>query len=116
MLQATNVVQADGTSVTNEFLPTGQLKKTSGSRTYPVGYGYDAQCRMTKMTNWSNFATQSGGRVTPRNYNPYRRRLDNKTYDGNTAGPAYTYTAAGRSQTRLWARGITTTRSEEHTS
>jgi len=31
MLQATNVVQPDGTSVTSEYYPTGQLKRQYGS-------------------------------------------------------------------------------------
>ena len=51
MLQATNLVQPDGTSLTNEYWPSGLLKRTYGSRSYAVGYGYDAQGRMTKMTN-----------------------------------------------------------------
>jgi len=108
-LRAVQTIQPDGGSVTNEFLPNGLLKKTYGSRIYPVGYGYDYAGRVTTMTNWSGFASQSGSRVTTWNYNPYRGWLDSKTYDGNTAGPAYTNTAAGRLQTRLWARGITTT-------
>jgi hypothetical protein len=48
LLQATNAVYPDGTSLTNEYFVTGQLKKT-GSRTYPVEYRYDAQGRMTNM-------------------------------------------------------------------
>ena len=54
MLQATNVVQPDGTSVTSEFYPTGQLKRQYGSRTYPVGYGYDYAGRVLTMTNWTS--------------------------------------------------------------
>ena len=50
----------DSTSVTNEFYLTGQLKKTYGSRTYPVQYSYDAQGRMTNMTTWQNFANGTG--------------------------------------------------------
>jgi len=37
-LQATNILQPDGTSLTNKFAPTGLLTNTCGSRTYPVGY------------------------------------------------------------------------------
>ena len=108
MLQATNVVQPDGTAVTAEYYQTGELKKQYGSRTYPVGYGYDYAGRMTKMTNWSGFPS-SGARITTWNYNQYRGWLDSKTYDGGAAGPAYTYTLGGRLQTRAWARGVTTT-------
>jgi hypothetical protein len=67
----TNIL-ADSTTVTSEYYLTGQPKRTYGSRTYPVGYGYDAQGRMTKMTNWSNFATTNGARVTTWNYNENR--------------------------------------------
>src|SRR6266540_3993141 len=103
LLQATNVVQPDNTSVTNEYYPTGLLKRAYGSRTYPVGYGYDAQGRMTLMTNWTGFAS-AGTRVTTWNYNPNRGWLDSKRYPDST-GPDYSYTAAGRLQTRTWARG-----------
>jgi RHS repeat-associated protein len=74
-----------------------------------VGYGYDGQGRMKTMTNWSGFSTLAGARVTTWNYDAYRGFLTSKTYDGGTAGPAYTYTSAGRLLTRLWARGTNTT-------
>jgi RHS repeat-associated protein len=99
----------DNTSVTNVFYPTGQGQLTFGSRQYPVAYSYDTQGRMKTMTNWSSVATQTGARVTTWNYDPYRGFLTNKTYDGNAAGPTYTYTDAGRLASRLWARGLTTT-------
>ncbi|MBI2927414.1 MAG: hypothetical protein HYY24_17090 [Verrucomicrobia bacterium] len=44
-LQAWKITQPDGTSLTNEFFLTGLLKKTSGSRAYPVEYTYDPQGR-----------------------------------------------------------------------
>jgi RHS repeat-associated protein len=99
----------DNTWVTNVYDAIGQLIQTYGSRTYAAGYGHDAQGRMTKMTNWSSAATGAGPRVTTWNYDPYRGFLTNKVYDGNKAGPSYTYTFAGRLQTRLWARGTNTT-------
>jgi YD repeat-containing protein len=108
-LRATNIVLPDNTSVSSVFYPNGLLQLTYGSRTYAAGYSYDAQGRMKTMTNWSNFASQAGPRVTTWNYDPYRGWLTNKTYNGDVAGPAYTYTPAGRLQTRLWARGVTTT-------
>jgi RHS repeat-associated protein len=111
MLQAIRIVQPDGSSLTNEFHLTGLLKRTSGTRVYPVGYGYDAQGRMKTMTNWSGFAGGSGARVTTWNYDTNRGWLDNKRYPDAT-GPNYTYTDAGRLKTRLWARGnprVTTT-------
>jgi YD repeat-containing protein len=71
MSRATNVVFADLTSVTNEYYLTGELKRTYGSRTYPVGYGYDTQGRMKTMTNWTAFPS-TGARVTTWTYNAYR--------------------------------------------
>jgi YD repeat-containing protein len=68
MLQATNIVQPDGSSLTNEYYPTGLLRRAHGSRNYPVGYGYDAQGRMTRMTNWTGFASGAGSRVTAWDY------------------------------------------------
>ena len=111
MGRATNVFLADLTTVTNEYYLTGALRRTFGSRSYPVGYGYDVQGRMTKMTNWTGFASSTGTRVTTWNYHGYRGFLTNKVYDGGSAGPSYGYTPAGRRQTRAWARGITTTNS-----
>ena len=99
----------DATWVTNLYTPLGQIQQTYGSRQYPVGYGYDAQGRMTTMTNWANSATATGARVTTWAYDPYRGWLYGKSYPGSpTNGPAYTYTSAGRLNTRTWARGIVT--------
>ena len=106
-LQATNVVQPDGGSVSLEYWLTGQLKRQYGSRTFPVGYGYDDAGRMNLLTNWSGFPN-AGARVTTWNYSPYRGWLDNKRYP-DSQGPSYTYTPAGRLSTRAWARAITTT-------
>jgi YD repeat-containing protein len=108
MLQASSVLQPDGTSVAMTYLPTGELGATSGSRTYPVAYSYDYAGRMKTMTNWSNFAAGTGGRVTTWNYDPNRGFLIGKL-DASTNGPTYTYTLAGRLASRTWARGVTTT-------
>ena len=45
----------DSSTVTNEYFPTGLLKKTYGSRTYPVEYTYDPQGRIKTMKTWQNF-------------------------------------------------------------
>ena len=98
----------DSTSVTNIYYPNGLLQQTCGSRTYPVAYTYDYAGRIKTMTTWTNFASSTGAAVTAWNYDGYRGFLTNKAYaDGK--GPSYTYTAAGRLHSRLWARGITTT-------
>jgi len=98
----------DNTYITNKFGLSGLLTNTYGSRTYPVAYTYDAQGRMKTMKTWTNFTSNLGAATTTWNYNAYRGWLDNKRYPDNT-GPSYTYTPAGRLQTRLWARGANTT-------
>ena len=104
----TRTIHADGTSLTNEYFTTGELKKTTGSRVYPVEYKYDSQGRMTNMTTWKGYPS-SGSAATTWKYDAYRGFLTNKVYDGHTNGIAYTYTKAGRLRTRAWERGITTT-------
>jgi RHS repeat-associated protein len=108
MGRGTNIVQADGTTVNNVFSLRGELLRTSGSRTYPVGYSYEAQGRMKTMTNWSTFSSSSGARVTIWHYDAQRGWMTNKVYDDSN-GTKYSYTAAGRLSTRLWARGTNTT-------
>src|SRR6266568_1480231 len=98
----------DNTYITNKFGLSGLLTNTYGSRTYPVAYTYDAQRRMKTMKTWTNFTSNLGAATTTWNYNTNRGWLDNKRYPDNT-GPSYTYTLAGRLQTRLWARGTNTT-------
>ena len=94
--------------MTNEYHPTGELKKSYGSRTYPVQYGYDAQGRRTNMVTWKNFAGNSGMAYTLWKYDGSRGFLTNKVYDDGK-GPSYSYTLGGRLRTRTWARGVTTT-------
>ena len=103
MLRPYEVIQPDGTTVSNAYLLTGELALQSGSRTYPVAYGYDYAGRMQTMTNWSSFGSLAGARVTTWIYDGQRGWLNSKTYaDGN--GPSYTYTAAGRLLSRTWVR------------
>ncbi len=110
-LRATNVTQPDGTSVTSEFFPTGLLKKTYGSRTYPVEYFYDYAGRMKTMMTWQNFAGGTGAPTTTTwNYNQYRGWLEKKVYDGETDNTLdYEYLGSGRLWKRHWERGVTTT-------
>jgi YD repeat-containing protein len=97
----------DGTSVVSQYLPTGELELTYGSHAYPVAYSYDYDGHKQTMTNWTNFATSGGARVTTWIYDPYRGFLTNKT-DAASQKVSYTYTAAGRLASRLWARGTNT--------
>jgi RHS repeat-associated protein len=102
----------DNGVVTQEFFPSGQLKKTWGARTYPAEYTYDRAGRIKTLKTWQqfNFTTGtgiSGDALTTWNYNA-RGLLANKRYVDNK-GPGYTYTAGGKLKTRLWARGVLTT-------
>jgi RHS repeat-associated protein len=103
MLQATNIINPDGTGITNRYSLAGMLTNTAGSRTYPVYYIYDSQGRMKTMTTWTNYASNLGATVTTWNYDPYRGWLANKRYADNT-GADYDYTPGGRLKTRTWAR------------
>jgi RHS repeat-associated protein len=103
MLQPTMVHNPDGTTVTTEYYLTGQIMRNYGSRTYPVGYGYDYAGRMNLMTNWTSFLTGAGTRVTSWHYDGSRGWLDTKGYADNTS-TAYTYTKGGRLKARSWAR------------
>jgi YD repeat-containing protein len=97
-------VLPDGTSVTNQYYSNGLLYQTSGSRTYPVRYAYDAQGRMTSMTTWSSLAGGTGAATTTWSYDPYRGWLASKR-DAAGNGCDYTYSPSGRLSTRLWGRG-----------
>ncbi|MGB0581440.1 MAG: RHS repeat-associated core domain-containing protein, partial [Limisphaerales bacterium] len=108
MGRAWRVVQPDGASVTNEYHLTGELKKTSGARTYPVEYSHDYAGRMKTMTTWQDHATDSGKAVTTWNHHPQRGWLDSKQYDDGN-GPSYTYHPSGKLHTRTWVRGTAAT-------
>jgi YD repeat-containing protein len=109
-LRAWKITQPDGTSFTNEFEKTGLLKKTYGSRTYPVEYKFDAQGRMTNMTTWQNFAASNGMATTTWLYSSQRGWMTKKVYQGETDNSDdYEYKASGRLWKRHWERGVDTT-------
>jgi RHS repeat-associated protein len=104
------VTQPDGGVVNTTYWPTGSVKRTWGTRTYPVEYTYDPQGRVKTLTTWQDFAGDTGRAVTTWNYDPARGFLLNKRYTDGT-GPSYTYKPSGRLLTRAWARSpaLTTT-------
>ena len=108
MGRAWRVVQPDGNSVTNEYHLTGELKKTSGARTYPVEYSHDYAGRRKTMTTWQDHVGDSGKAVTIWNYHPQRGWVDSKQYDDGN-GLSYTYHPSGKLHTRTWARGTVAT-------
>ncbi len=103
-----SVTHPDGGIVNTTYWPTGQVRRTWGTRTYPTEYTYDSQGRIRTLTTWQEFAGDAGQAVTTWNYDPVRGWLNNKRYADNT-GPTYTYTSAGRLETRVWARSPTVT-------
>jgi RHS repeat-associated protein len=101
-------INPDATVVTNFYFANGLCQETCGSRTYPVQFTYDYAGRMKTMTTWTNFAIGGGAAVTTWNYDALRGFMTNKAYaDGK--GPCYTFTAAGRLKSRLWACGVSST-------
>lgn len=102
------VTLPDSTAVHMEYWPTGELKKTYGSRTYPVEYTYDSQGRMAALKTWQNYTGNSGTATTTWSYDAARGFLTAKGYPG-AQGPSYTYTAAGRVYQRTSGRGGVTT-------
>jgi YD repeat-containing protein len=100
------VTLPDSTVTTNEYYLTGLLKKTAGSQTYMVEYAYDPQGRMSQMTTWQD-ATAFSSTVWA--YDGQRGWLNGKIYpDFKTT--EYTYTPAGRLDTRKWAREVSGSR------
>lgn len=116
--RACGTLLPDGSTTTNFYYPTGLLKQTSGSGSYPVQYSYDAQGRIRTMKTWQDFAADSGWAVTRWNYDRYRGWLVSKDYPDalsgqpptleGASGPVYRYSPAGRLLSRTWKRGVTT--------
>jgi RHS repeat-associated protein len=90
----------DGGIVHYEYYPTGELKKTYGTRTYPTEYTYDSQGRLQKLIASSGTTTW--------NYDPWRGWLNSKVY-ASGGGLTYTHTPGGQLKTKRSSRGITTT-------
>ena len=101
--RVSTVTQLDGTTVNTTYYPTGAVKRTWGSRTYPVHYTYDGQGRVMTLTTWRDFAGDTGKAVTTWNYDRFRGWLMTKK-DATNTGPTYAYWPSGRLKQRTWAR------------
>lgn len=107
--RVTDVTLPDDTHTHTSYFPTGEVKKTWGSRAYPVEYTYDSQGRMKTLKTWQNFdegagSGSSGAATTTWNYDGQRGWLTSKQYnDGN--GPSYEYWPSGRLKKRTWSQG-----------
>jgi RHS repeat-associated protein len=103
--------EPDGGQVTYTYHPTGLLQSTTGSRTYPVVYGYDAQGRMTTLKTYRQQGNEgvNSTATTTWVYHDRSGRLRSKAYAGEPlTDTEYTYSLAGRPVTRAWQRNGTT--------
>lgn len=107
----------DSTTHTESYYSTGEIKEFSGSQTYPVAYVYDYAGRLIEQTTWHDKGTLSGEVLTAWEYYS-NGLLKKKWYDASvgidgtisgTSGDSFTYTNAGRLQSKLNARGVTKT-------
>lgn len=112
--RVTGITYPDQSVVNYRYWKNGRLRHTWGSQTYPVGYIYDAQGRMTTMATWrtfpgsANFLTDpnpnlTGAALTTWTYSPQRGWLDRKTA-ADTTFTQYGYSPAGRLTGRTWSR------------
>ena len=107
MGRMTAMVLPDSSVTSNIFDQAGRLTRTSGSRTYPVTYAYDAQGRMTEMSTWQDYSAGAGLATTRWVYDPASGYMIAKVYEGGSSN-TYTYSLGGRLASRIWARGVVT--------
>ena len=106
----------DATVNYTSYYPTGLVKATWGSQTYPTWLAYDEENRLTKLHTWKSApiltATTAvvpiNSDVTTWIYSNNRGLLTRKQY-ADTKGTDFTYTPGGKLATRTWARGVVTT-------
>jgi hypothetical protein len=92
-------------NVTNTlYFPDGSVKETNGDQTYRTTSTYDYAGRKKTL---STYRISGVADTTTWNYESWSGRLSSKL-DAALRGPSYTYTSAGRPQTRTWARGYRT--------
>ncbi len=131
-LDAPDTLDASGATLANisytAYYPTGSVKATWGSQTYPTWNVYDEQNRQIRLHTWKVAPTftlasvpenpPAGSEVTSWIYGPTTGHLVEKNYPGETDDGAtdadYAYTSGGRLFTRTSERGITTTYGYTH--
>jgi RHS repeat-associated protein len=99
------------------YYPSGRVQARWGFQTYPTYNIYNGEGQLTELRTYRNLTTSpvdsdTGGPVTTGdpaittwNYSPTTGLLTSKL-DADSKGPSYTYTLAGRLETRTWARPI----------
>ncbi|MBJ7424441.1 MAG: hypothetical protein JHD23_08110 [Akkermansiaceae bacterium] len=128
MGRQTSTTLPDNSVTYTAYYPTGQVKVTWGSQTYPTWNVYDEQGRQTQLHTWKIAPTlilasipqspPNGSKVTTWIFSPTTGHLVEKNYPGETdngsTDPDYTYTPGGRMLTRTTERCITTTYGYTH--
>jgi RHS repeat-associated protein len=106
----------DGSKSYATYTHSGQSEATWGSQTYPTFATYDEQGRLKELRTYRNLTTAQieAANLDLGAVNDYSStkwiyypngRLEKKL-DAANKGPVYTYTTAGRIQTRTWERPI----------
>ena len=104
----------DTTVTHTSYTARGEVEAQWGSQTYPTFRTYDEQGRLSELHTWQDdssldlldgaSATElAASSTTTWNYDSQRGWLENKR-DNAGKGADYTYTPAGRLETRTWAR------------
>jgi len=111
-VDAPDTLDKDGNTLANitttSYLSNGRRGEQSGAQTYRKTYAYDYALRQHTLTTYQSEAANATGQTTTWNYDATYGRLLNKR-DADNKGCDYTYTLAGRLQTKTLARGIITT-------
>ncbi len=95
----TNEALPGARTITRTYKPAGEIETIGGNAAYPVSFTYDPQGRRETMTTATGTTTWI--------YDPVTGFLERKK-DAAQKPTIYTYTLAGRVDTRLWARGVLT--------
>jgi RHS repeat-associated protein len=109
----TTLPDANATHAYASYLPTGRVEAKWGGLTYPVLYEYNEQGNLRKMRTWRNdppAGKPGDGEDDIANADSTEwvyyadTGLLHEKLDADGKGPTYTYTDAGRLETRVWAR------------
>ncbi len=92
--------------VTQQYALTGEIALAVGGDNIPVQYQYQ-QGRITNITTWRTYGNNSTAETTTFTYTPARGFLQSKSYAG-APGPTNTYYDSGRTNSRTWGNGQTT--------
>jgi RHS repeat-associated protein len=99
----------DGTSTHTTYWPDGQIRRTWGSRQYPVEYSYTPEGRLDTLTTWQDFNDPASANVTQWHYDAHRGWLLSKEIAASGEPVQWEYTPAGRLKRQINGRGLAAT-------